>query len=199
MAPGHTSAHTSFQHKVNFHSEVVLCQMRPKLEVRVMETMLVLDKFRSGCHPSRKPGFYYCSLHAAHKSPILRTMCPFVPEVGVECCVKFTSLAPEATELKPLMVSQGCAPASRQPGQLSMSGICPVSGDSSRQTHRGDTNTPSCATGQSSYCASPSPGLPALHQPQLCSPSKNKSLGRLSMALGFQQHKGYPRGISRDP
>lgn len=135
-----------------------------------METMLVLDKFRSGCHPSRKPGFYYSSLCPEHKSLLLRTMCPFVPEVGVGCSVRNISLAPEAAWLKPLMVSHRCAPASRQPlaqGQHSMSGVCPVSGDSSRQTHRGDTNPPLCATGQRSYCASPTLGA--------CQPSANHS------------------------
>lgn len=168
-----------------------------------METMLVLDKFRSGCHPSRKPGFYYSSLCPEHKSFLLRTMCPFVPEVGVGCSVRNISLAPEAAWLKPLMVSHSCAPASRQPpaqGQHSMSGVCPVSGDSSRQTHRGDTK-PSvvCHRPEKLLCFTHPWGLPALSQPQLCSPSKNKTSGHLSMALGFQKHKGYPRGVSRDP
>lgn len=160
-----------------------------------METMLVLDKFRSGCQPSRKPGFYYSSLCAAHKSLLLRTMCPFVPEVGVGCCVKYMSLAPEAEWLKPLVVSQGCAAASRQLGQLSMSGLCPVSGK-----HTGETQTLPCVPqARAATVLHPPLGLPALLQPQLCSPSKSKTLGCLSAALGFQQHKGHSRGISRDP
>lgn len=89
-----------------------------------METILDLDKFRSGCHPSRKPGVYYSSLCAEHKSLLLRTMCPFVPEESVGCSVKNGLLAPEAAWLKHLAsVPEMCAPALRQPparGQRSL-------------------------------------------------------------------------------
>lgn len=109
-----------------------------------METILDLDKFQRGCHPSRKPGFYCGSLCAEHKSLLLRTMRPFVPEESVGCLVKNDLLAPEAAWLKHLAsVPEMCASALRQPlaqGQRSLSmGLCPVSGVSSRQTLRQDT------------------------------------------------------------
>lgn len=81
-----------------------------------METILDLDKCRNGCHPSRKPAFYYSSLCAKHKSLLLRTMCPFVPEESVGCSVKNGLLAPEAAWLKHLAhVPEMCASALRQP------------------------------------------------------------------------------------
>lgn len=73
--------------------------MIPNLEVYLMETILDLDKFRSGCHPSIMPGFYYSSLCAEHKSFLLRTFCPLVPEESVGCSVKNSLLAPAAAWL----------------------------------------------------------------------------------------------------
>lgn len=70
--------------------------MTPSLGVYLIETMLDLDKFRSGRHPSRKTGFYYSFSCAEHKSLLLRTMCPFVSEESVGCCVKNGLIAPEA-------------------------------------------------------------------------------------------------------
>lgn len=73
--------------------------MMPNLEVYLMEAILDLDKFRSGCHPRIKPGFYYSFLCAEHKSFLLRTLCPLVPEESVGCSVKNGLLAPAAAWL----------------------------------------------------------------------------------------------------
>jgi len=109
-----------------------------------METILDFNKFRSECHPSRKPGFLYSSLCAEHKSLFLKTRCPFVPEESVGCSVKNGLLAPEAAWLKHLAdFPEMCVSASRQPlawGPCALQmGLCPVSGVSSRQTLRRDT------------------------------------------------------------
>lgn len=109
-----------------------------------METILDSEKLRSGCHPSRKPGFCYSFSCAEHKSLLLRTICPLVPEGSAGCSVKNGFLAPEAAQLKHLAgVPEMCAPALRQHQaqalwSLSM-GLWPVQGASSCQTLGPDT------------------------------------------------------------
>lgn len=121
----------------------------------------------------------------------------FCPRGGCRMLCECISLAPEAAWLKPLVVSEMCSSLQLGPG--SVSGACPVSGASTGRHTRETQTLPCVPQARGATVLQPPLGPPALHQPQLCSLVKNKTSGHLLMVLGFQQHKGYPRGISRDP
>lgn len=143
-------------------------------------------------------GFYCSSLCAAHKSLLLRTMRSFCPRGGCRMrCDELLSGSWGSMVKASRGVPEMCS--SLQPaGPALQLRLCPVSGDSSK--HIRDTQTLPCVPqAREATVLHPPLGLPALQQPQLCSALKNKTWAHLSTALGFQKHKGYPKGISRDP
>lgn len=173
----------------------------PDLEICLMETILDMDKYRSRCHPSRKPGSYYSSLCAEHKSLLLRTMCPggkrrMLCEKRLACSwgsmVKESCWCPEM-----------CASALRQPlawGSDPCERVSVQCQEAAVGKHLGKTQySLLCHQLHKLLCFNHPLVLLALHQPQLCSPLKNKRLWSLSTALGFQKHKEYPRSSSRAP
>lgn len=164
-----------------------------------METILDLDKFRSGCHPSRKPGFYYSSSCAGHKSLLLRTMCPFVPEGSAGCSARNGFLAPEAAWLKHLAgVPEMCVSALRQRQARALwslsAGLWPALGASSWQTLGPDTIF-SCGPPATEAPVLQLPGGPAsaLSNTVMLSIKEQKFVKSLS-GTGFPEAQRIPAG-----